>query len=138
MTKWTPYQGVAVPAVRKKSGKARLYPESDHQMALVKWARMHPKIGRMGLIKQTNEGRSSVIAGARMNAMGRVAGTVDLFLAIPNRQYHGFWIEMKAPGKKPTQEQLEFLSKMLERGYQADWYDNWEKAKEDIEDYLNG
>jgi len=48
--------------------------------------------------KRGNDKRSAMIAGANMKAEGQKPGVSDLFLPVAARGYHGFYIEMKAPG----------------------------------------
>jgi hypothetical protein len=85
-----------------------------------------------------NERKCSPTQGAMLKAMGVMPGVSDLFLAYPMGRYSGFWMELKAPGKKPTQVQREFLQRMRDVGYCADWYDNWETARDAILEYLAG
>jgi hypothetical protein len=112
--------------------KAQAPTESQLQMALVHWC----KLCNLPIMHIPNEGKRSVSEGRLMKELGLLPGAADLFLARPRRGYAGFWIEMKAPGKKPTTNQYEFLLKMEQEGYKAAWFDDWEKAKEAIEHYL--
>lgn len=48
--------------------------------------------------KRGNDKRSAMIAGANMKAEGQKPGVSDLFLPVAAHGYHGFYIEMKAPG----------------------------------------
>jgi hypothetical protein len=45
---------------------------------------------------------------------------------------------MKAPGKTPTDRQVEWLERMNRAGYFATWCDDWQKAATVITDYLDG
>jgi len=69
--------------------------------------------------------------------MGVKKGVSDLFLAYPVGQYSGFWLELKAPGKKPNSAQMDWLKLMESVGYAADWYDDWGNARAAILEYLN-
>ena len=136
--------------------------EHQIQAAIVEWANNtfvdHPRGGkvRLGgyLIKITNEGKQKVFqdkngnyfcpTGIKYNKEGRKKGASDLFLAFPvsgkidgyHYEYYGFWLELKKKGKKPTDDQLEFLSGMLGIGYWADWKDSVDGAIQAIKDYL--
>lgn len=125
------YKSVITPLNMRK--KIR-HTERIQQTALVKWARLK----NLPLVAIPNGGARSAWEGAKMRAEGLTRGVSDLFLAYPTKTYHGFWIEMKAPGKKPNKEQIDWLILMRSHGYHAEWYDNWEKAKCDIEIYLIG
>lgn len=103
-----------------KPRKKRTYPEYQIQCEVVSYC----KRNGIEVMKLHNEGKRSAIAGAREKAAGLRAGASDLFLPEPNNYYHGFFIELKAPSKKPTPLQSEFMQKMREKGYKADWFDN--------------
>lgn len=106
--------------------------ESQAQQALVKWARFK----KIPIIHIPNEGVRSAATAFWLKAMGLHRGASDLFIARPKNGLGGFWIELKAKGKKPTREQAQFLTDMEREGYKAAWYDDWVKAKEAIEEYL--
>lgn len=71
-----------------------------------------------------------------MKSMGLTAGVSDLFIAEPRQGSAGFWVELKAPGNIPSDSQYEWLFKMRNKGYKAEWYDHWEKARLAIEEYI--
>ena len=72
----------------------------------------------------------------REKAMGLAGGASDLLLVKKTALYGGYFIELKAPGKKPTPLQIHFMARARDEGYKAEWFDDWVKAKESIEDYL--
>jgi hypothetical protein len=110
--------------------------EHDMQIALLRWASLHP-ICRNYLIHIANERRCSVYAGAKLKALGVKSGVSDLLLAYPNKSYHGLWIELKVNNNKITQNQKKWLELMKLAGFAtALIYDDWEKAKITIENYL--
>lgn len=135
-TKWKPYQNVKVIPLTKKSKQRRSYPERDLvHLPLMRIAR-HNSYCRDYLIHIANERNTSLQQGAILKAMGVMAGCSDLFLAVPNKRYGGYWIELKAPGKRLSQIQEEFLSKMDSIGYATGWFDDWQKAWDSIQNYL--
>lgn len=114
--------------------------ESQEQMALIRWARLHPKI-KDYLISNRNEGKMSPQAGKRANEMGRIAGVSDLFLALPLHGFHGLWIEMKPPigiRSRVTKSQSDWLERMISIGYAGYICYGWDQAKDTIEFYLSG
>ena len=121
------------PIVAKVKRLKRTHHERTAQMKLASWMRSE------GLLFTAipNGAKRSIISGQIEKAMGLTKGTADLFLAVPTKQWHGFWIEMKAPGKKPRPEQYEFLGKARANGYKAEYYDSYESAKLAIEQYLS-
>ena len=56
--------------------------------------------------------------------MGYRPGVSDLFLALPTKNFHGVWIELKRikNGKQtmPSANQVEFLNNMTEKGYRTE------------------
>ncbi len=118
----------------KRKVKRRTDPlgESAIQIKLVTWA----KKLNLDLISIPNHGKRSYWTGQKEVAMGLTKGVSDLFLAHPSDGYGGFWIELKRPGQKPTTEQYAWLVKMVERGYAAKSFDNFEIARDAIIEYL--
>jgi hypothetical protein len=114
------------------STKITCIKEWQIQAALVKWARMKGLL----LMSIPNGAKRSLATTSREKAMGLLPGASDLFLAHPNALYAGYWIELKVPGKRPTDLQYEFMTKVRNLGYCADWFDDWIKAKQSIETYL--
>lgn len=68
--------------------------------------------------------------------MGLWKGASDLFIARVCGGYGGYWIELKKPGGKLTDDQIHFLDCMTKEGYKTDCFDNWEAAKSAIENYI--
>lgn len=124
-TKKPPKEAVVKPEVES---------EASQQMKLVTWAR-----GRGLLIFAIpNSGKRTPWQGERERSLGLLAGISDLFLSMPNKTYHGFYIEMKKKGQKPTILQSEWLYKVRQQGYRGEWFDDWQLAKNAIEEYLCG
>lgn len=125
-----------------------IYLEHMNQVALFNWARVMrirdaPDIEPGSFIADylfsiPNGGIRSPREAARLKAEGVKAGVVDIFLPIKRNGFSGMWLEMKAPKKKPTKKQAQWLEKMRKAGYAADWADNWVTASRMIQDYLGG
>jgi hypothetical protein len=122
--------------------------EHQHQTALIAWARRVPlkaapdvepgsKIGDY-LFSIPNGGQRNPREGVRLKAEGVKAGVSDLLLPLRRGGFAGLWLEMKAPGNKPTPKQTEWLQRMERAGYFATWCDDWQKAAVVISEYLNG
>lgn len=126
--------GTVAPGRRRRQNTLTPNHERYHQIALVTWAR---KLG-LPLFAIPNGGKRSYIEGKLMQQEGMLAGVSDLFLPMPVNFKHGFFIEMKAPGRRPTALQFEWLIKMRANGYCGAWYDNWDAARDNIEKYLRG
>ncbi len=54
----------------------------------------------------------------------------------PGEKYHGLYIEMKAGRNKPTVDQQWWLEALERQGFRAVWCSGWERAKEEISEYL--
>lgn len=115
-----------------QQAKPRRNIERGIQTRLVAWA-----LGKgLELLAIGNEGRRTRIGGHIAKQMGLRPGASDLFLAEPVQGCAGYWIELKRPGGKPRENQHEFLAAMRKRGYKAEWFDDWEKARDSILEYL--
>lgn len=64
-----------------------------------------------GSIKSPREGRKFKLMGVRK-------GVPDLFLSIPNAQYHGLYIELKKPGGKLSSQQIDTKEMFERKGYE--------------------
>lgn len=129
-----------LPMTRGKSAKARGVArkrkmEAAMQIALINWCCEND----LFIISIPNEGKRSIYTASLLKAMGLYAGASDLFLLERSKddQYRGFFIELKAPGKKPTKNQLQFLQRARNNGYKADWFDDVEETKRAIKDFLD-
>jgi hypothetical protein len=66
---------------------------------------------------------------------GIISGVSDYVLPVPNGDHIGLWLEIKAPGKEPTEAQYEWLKDMSSMGHQAEWVDSVAAAQMIIETY---
>ena len=82
-------------------------------------------------------GKKAAIMISQAKSQGMVPGESDLFFAVPRGKYHGLFVEMKAIGKKPTPDQLEYLYYQVSMGYKAEWCEGAEAAIKVISDYMN-
>lgn len=112
--------------------------EHQIQKALFLWINfMATRDGRYKKIWAIpNGGKRNIWTAARMKQEGVRKGVPDIFGAIPSRKYHGFFIEMKAPGRKPTQEQSEMLKLLSEAGYAVQVFTTAPEAQDWIERYM--
>lgn len=110
--------------------------EYDMHCAVADYCRAK-KHGRDRFIHIPNEGKRSFAVAAMLKRMGMRKGVADFFFPSPRAAYHGMWLELKAPGKKPTYEQVDFLTEMLANGYYCTWVDSYEQAIYHIERYFS-
>lgn len=98
---------------------SKIHTESNEQIAAMDWLRaQHPKIA-LHTLHIGNERKATYYAGYIMKRMGVLKGASDLFMAWPLGGFHGLFIEVKSATGRPTQEQKEFIQRMLDAGYMA-------------------
>ena len=113
--------------------------ESVEQQTLIKWARLargkYPELDMLYHI--TNEGKRSVVTGARLKSECLKPGVPDLCLAVARGGAHGLYIEMKrTKGGRVTPQQAAWLEKLAHEGYATAICRGWEQARDVIERYL--
>ena len=127
--------------------KTRRNEESQHQMALIRWAglasfpRSLPGVEpgeRIGdyLFAVPNGGARSKATAGKLKAEGVKAGVWDLMLALPIGRTPGLWIEMKAGRNNLTPEQRTWRDRMTRVGYKAVPCWSWEAARDAVLEYI--
>jgi hypothetical protein len=100
---------------------AMKHAEYQIQCALVTWcdsvALHYPDVALY--VATDPAGQRTPQAGARRKRMGVRAGVPDLFWPVARGDCHGLWIELKAPGGRPTPAQLHWLDVLGRQGYGA-------------------
>lgn len=123
----------------KHSDQAKAVSEHNHQVSLMKWAKLqqkkHPELKWLYAIP--NGGQRNVIVATKLKAEGVKKGVSDLCLPVARRGYHGLYIEMKKMGGRATDHQKEFIGFVVMEGYCGVFCQGWESAKEKIEWYLS-
>lgn len=120
--------------------------EYQEQCAIVAWVKAAKPDLYPFLIKQTNEGKRTMIQGHHLKMMGMQAGASDLFLAYPVAKFAGLWLEIKrnrryTPSEMRSsswQAQIAFLGRMKSVGYCAEICYGFEDGKRIVESYLSG
>ena len=73
---------------------------------------------------------------AKAIVMGQSKGEPDLFIAKPNKKYHGLYLELKYGKNKTSKEQDIIILKLQELGYYVGIAYNFEDSKLIIDNYL--
>lgn len=119
--------------------KIRHEPELEEQAALVAWADKTVidgiKIGEY-LIHIPNEGKRGPKAARDAKRLGLRPGVPDLFLAVPRGGFSGLWIEMKSSKGRITEQQLEWVNKLISQKYRVIIAKGYSEAKNAIEEYF--
>jgi hypothetical protein len=75
--------------------------------------------------------------GKRMKEMGYCVGTPDIHIPVPNRFYHGMYIEMKVKPNKPTDNQLSVMKELEKCGYKCVVCYSIESFMEEVNRYFD-
>ena len=113
--------------------------EAQEQKIIFEWAEWNKnKYPELEMLMHTvNEGKRSPRVGAELKRLGMKRGFPDISLLVPNKKYHGLFIELKADKtKRLTKEQKEWLEKLNKYGYKAIRGNGSEEAIQVIKDYI--
>lgn len=101
----------------------------------LRWIHAVPNGGSRG---EEGGGRIASIRGGQMKAEGVRRGISDIDVPVARHGYHGFKIEMKAPGKLKgeSKEQKAYGAFLISEGYLYSVFDSWQEAFKAIMWYL--
>ena len=72
-----------------------------------------------------------------MKAEGVSAGVPDICIPVPNKKYHGLYIEMKRQkGGRVSEKQKEWIDRLNSLGYLVVVCRGFDEAREVIEEYI--
>lgn len=108
--------------------------EDSLQIQVVDWCRLQRNRARH-VIHIPNQGKRSVVQGARFKRMGMRPGVADLLLPFCNAAAIGFWLELKVGYREPTQAQVDFAAEMMDLGYAWGWANTFDQAIDAISAY---
>lgn len=114
--------------------------EHTEQVNLIKWwSLVHKQFGISEhlLFAIPNGGQRNIIVASKLKAEGVRPGVPDLFLAVPKKDYHGLFIEMKKPkGGRVSDSQKEMIDDLNQLNYLSVVCKGRNEAKAAIEQYL--
>lgn len=125
--------------LKKKFAMHKPRSDEEHrlQAACVHWFRFaHSQLAPY-LFAIPNGGARDVITGARLKAEGVLPGVADLMLAVPNKKYHGLFVEMKTDTGRQQKSQRDFQYAILRKGYHYEICRSKQEFIHTIETYLN-
>lgn len=111
--------------------------EASHQEAFFQWLRLYPWIDELTW-HTPNGGARTKAGGAALRRQGVKPGVPDIYVAIPNDGYHGYFIELKSKGAKTTEHQDKMHVNLERNGYKVDICYSWTEAKDNLLAYLRG
>ena len=114
--------------------------ESDEQISLFRWAQIassvKPELKLMFHVP--NEGKRTRYSGGKLIAEGLKPGVPDVCLPVPNKKYHGLFIEMKKPrGGVVSDNQKACMEMLSNNGYCVTVCHGFIEAKTAITAYLD-
>lgn len=125
----------------KPGDYAKAGTEYAEQVALFMWAALnkqkYPLLENLMFAIKNEEKTGSKVVGGRFKAAGVKSGTADIFVSIPNKGYHGLYIEMKKFGGRTSKAQLKFAENVKSQHYGWVCCEGWEAARDMIIQYLD-
>ena len=118
--------------------KARLpnVSETTIQINCVRWFDIqYSKLSQL-LFHIPNGGKRSKREAATFKRMGVRRGVADLYLSIPNRNFHGLYVETKTIKGQQSAEQAQFQKKVESIGYRYAIVDNVEQFIFIVQTYM--
>jgi len=107
--------------------------ERDEQIQFIKYLRWN-KIPHYAV---PNGGSRNPAEAKNLKAEGVSAGVPDVCIPVPNKKYHGLYIEMKRQkGGKVSEKQKEWIEKLNKLGYLAVVCRGYDEAREVVEEYM--
>lgn len=124
--------------------------EHDEQVSVIGWARrqagLYPCLDWLHAIpngaklpwRKNASGQRYSPEAMKLKAEGLTPGVPDLFLPYPARGYHGFYVEMKAPGKlsEVRDGQRDFMAWAESVGFLCQAHDSADGAIEALRWYI--
>lgn len=91
--------------------------EDTLQIQCVAWFRAQHSAHAMLLHHSPNGGKRNAIEALKFKRMGTISGFPDLILMIPNKSYHGLFVELKVGKNKQTENQIRFEKEVTNQRY---------------------
>lgn len=117
----------------------RVSDESGHQEAIFSWCdynrNRYPELAL--LYHVPNGGKRDAATARALKRQGVKAGISDLVLPVARSGYHGLYVELKAPGGKLEQSQIDFIQAVEAQGYFARVCVGWQAAVQTLSAYLD-
>ena len=114
--------------------------EHDEQVSIFDWAAVKqveiPELRLLFAIP--NGGLRNKVTASKLKAEGVKSGVPDMFLPVARGRFHGLFIELKkVGGRKATDNQHEWMTRLTDQGYDCYVCYGAEPAILTITSYLN-
>lgn len=124
---------------RRQRGR-RSEPEHVEQASLFRWTQLHEhRIPELRWLYAVPNGRYRAISEAvKLKLEGVRPGVPDVALDVAMGEYHGFRLEMKAPGKKNQRSEIQkaWHEWLAGQGYKVVTCSSWQEAWNELVTYL--
>lgn len=110
--------------------------ESQLQTMCVQWFRLTYRKYADLLYAIPNGGQRHILVAKKLKREGVLSGVPDLCLALPNRLWHGCYIELKVGKNKPTDNQKAMLHALFSQGYFVNVCWTFEEFEHTIKEYM--
>ena len=112
--------------------------EAIEQAKLFQWAALMSGVcPQLKLLYHIpNGGSRNAIEAANLKKQGVKAGVPDICLPVPNKGYHGLYIELKYGKNKPSENQKQWIKALDKQGYRAVVCYGCVEAQKEICSYL--
>lgn len=108
--------------------------EDQEQVKLATWLNLHG----IRFYAIPNGGRRNLMEAFKFKRTGVSPGVPDICVPVPSGRYHGLYIELKRQkGGKTSQNQLDWLNYLREKGYYAEVAHGFDEAREIVLHYLS-
>ncbi len=109
--------------------------EAKIQSAFFQWISYYKTL-RPYCFAIPNGGSRNILEAVNLKRQGVTKGVPDVFMAIPNEENHGLFIEFKAGKNKLTEEQKAMIDRLREKGYACEVCYSFEEAQKVIKSYI--
>lgn len=118
----------------------KLTDEGGHQEAIFAWCDYNKgKYPELALLYHVpNGGKRDKTTATALKRQGVKAGVPDLALPVARAGFHGLYIELKTPGGRLEQSQINFLQAVEQQGYLALVCVGWRATAQVLSVYLDG
>lgn len=120
--------------VKRKKSLVGIPTEDQEQIKLCQWMELKKII----FYAIPNGGYRHELEAFKFKRMGVKSGVPDVCIPVPNKSYHGLYIELKrVSGSATSPNQLFWQAALKEMGYCSEICKGFDQAIKVISDYLN-